>query len=219
MLLVSPYYFKHFSLFFFLCLQAYLVTGSKRWLGVATQMPFLNQKSRFASRTSHRKFAFKFSLRAWPLSVTSSSHLRLYLEMATDLKGGNLFLVLPFARPFELLRCVESQNVNQSLIIKIDFKILFFHSGIFFHCLNHTLVLYKRNFGLYTIGKNSFYWLELRVRRCANGLKLYIFCRGNILQMLKSAFSWQTSKNHTETESKICNKRFPQSLTFGTDIN
>ena len=152
MLPVSPCYFKHFSLFF-LCLQAYLVTGSKRWLGVATQMPFLKQKSRFASRTSHWKFAFKFSLGAWPLSMTSS-HLHLYLEMVTDLKGGNLFLVMPFARPFELLRrCLESQNVNQSFIIKIDFKILFFHLGDFFHCVNHTLVLYKRNFGLYTIGK------------------------------------------------------------------
>lgn len=84
----------------------------------------------------------------------TSSHLPLYLEMVTDLKGGNLFLVLPFARPFELLRrCLESQNVTQLFIIKIDFKILFFHLGDFFHCVNHTLVLCKRNFGLYTIEK------------------------------------------------------------------
>ena len=64
--------------------------------------------------------------------------------------------------------------------------------GVFFYDLNYTLVLYKKNFVLCTIEK-SFDWLELLGRRCANGLKLYI-CRGNIIQMLKSAFSWQTTK-------------------------
>lgn len=103
----------------------------------------------------------------------------------------------------------------------IDFKVLFFHWGNFFLLLSkpHLGSLYKKNFRLHTIGgKKSFCWLELLVRWCANGLKLYI-CRGNTIQMLKTAFSWQTSRNHTETESKIFNKRIPQSLTFGTDIN
>lgn len=63
----------------------------------------------------------------------TSLHLRLYLEMVTGLRGGHLFLVLPFARPFEpLRRCSESQNVNQSFIMMTDFKVLFFHLGNFF---------------------------------------------------------------------------------------
>lgn len=150
--------------------------------------------------------------------MTSSLHLHLYLEMVADLREVYLFLVQPIARPFELLRrCLESQNANQSFIVMIHFKI-FFHLGVLFFHYSNTLVLYKKNLILYTLEKKSFYWLELLGRRCANGPKLYI-CRENIIQMLKSAFFWQTAKNYTETESKIFNKRIPQSLTFGTDIN
>ena len=45
----------------------------------------------------------------------------------------------------------------KSIIYHKDrFQNIIFPFGDFFHCLNHTLVLYKRNFGLYTIGKKKF---------------------------------------------------------------
>lgn len=176
-------------------------------------MPFC-AKVKICIKNLTRKFAFKFSLERdlclWLLHICIFT-----LEMVTDLKGGNLFLVMPFAIPFELLRrCLESQNVNQSFIIKIDFKILFFHLGDFFHCVNH-LVLYKRN-GLYTIGK-KFYSLNWRVRRCVNGLKLYIFWR-KYPPDAWATFSYRQLRTIPELSLKSFTKDFHNHLPWTTLI-
>lgn len=172
----------------------------------------LNQKSRFASpffRGHHSESLHSNS----PWSVTFAFDV--FFTFVSLPGNGNrperrififslaIFKVLWASK--KMLRIAKCK----SIIYRNDRfqNIIFPFEGFFFSLSKPHLGSLWKEFWTLHGKKRSFYWLELLVRRCANGLKLYI-CRGNIIQMLSQPFLGRQLRITPELSLKSLTKEF-----------